>query len=274
MSPAPLPSLVDVGANLAHKRFRDDLPAVLARAEAASVSAIVVTGTSLPASRAALALARAHGSGGLVLRSTAGVHPHEASSFGAETERELARLLAQPEVVAVGECGLDFDRMFSPAEAQVRAFEAQLELAISLKVPVFLHERSAHAAFVEVLRPRVGKLARAMVHCFTGSARELAVYLDLGLHVGFTGFVCDPRRGGHLPTLVREVPRGRLHVETDAPFLLPKDLPSPPRSGRNEPSLLRHVLAAVARARGEPAADTALHTREASRAFFGLPPIV
>ena len=275
------PAIVDVGANLAHKRFKDDLPAVLARAHApgSDLGAIVITGTSMVSSRAALTIARDYASPSLVLRSTAGVHPHDASSFGSETAREMVRLLACEEVAAVGECGLDYDRMFSPREAQLRAFEEQLDIAIEAKMPVFLHERMAHDDFVRVLRPRAPKLRAAMVHCFTGTADELATYLELGLHIGMTGYLCDPRRGTHLPELVRRVPRGRLHVETDAPFLLPRDytagsagnLRPPPRDGRNEPSLLRHVLRAVARARAETEEDTALHTREASRAFFSLP---
>lgn len=267
-----IPRLVDVGANLAHRRFRDDLPAVLGRAEEAGVETIVITGTSVAASRDAVTIASSHLRPALELRATAGIHPHEARTYGPDVDGLLERLAARREVVALGECGLDYDRDFSPRDAQRRAFAAQLDLAISLKKPAFLHERAAHDDFVAIVRPRVDRLVAAMVHCFTGSARELDAYLDMGLHVGITGYLCDARRGAHLGPLLARVPKGKLHVETDAPFLLPRDLARPPTvPGRNEPCLLPHVLAAVARARREDIAETAAHTSAASRAFFGLP---
>jgi TatD DNase family protein len=262
--------LVDVGANLAHRRFREDLGAVLERAHSSGVATIVVTGTSVAASRAAFEVVVSHGSGSVALRSTAGIHPHEARSFGPESERELSRLLARPEVVCVGECGLDYDRMFSTREEQLRAFEAQLDLAISAKKPVFLHEREAYTDFAEVLARKAPHLVGGIVHCFTGDARALDTYLGLGMDIGMTGFLCDERRGTHLRALVKRVPAGRLHVETDAPFLVPRDLRPLPKDGRNEPRFLPHVLAAVAHARQEPIHVTAKHTREASARLFGL----
>lgn len=265
-----LSGLVDIGANLTHKRFRDDLDAVLERATTHGVAAIVVTGTSVAASRAAFELVVSRPRSTVLLRSSAGIHPHDARSFGSDSERELSRLLSLPEVVAVGECGLDYDRMFSPREAQLRAFEAQLDLAIHAKKPVFLHEREAHEDFADVLSRKASALVGGVVHCFTGEARALERYLDLGMHIGFTGYLCDERRGTHLRELVRRVPADRLHVETDAPFLLPRDLRPAPKDGRNEPRFLPHVLAAVARARSEPVEVTARHTREASAKLFGL----
>lgn len=267
-------SLVDVGANLAHKRFRHDLPAVLARARAAGVEAIVATGTSEAASRRAFELAEAGARERwpVLLASTAGVHPHEARSFDSGTVAALRALAARPEVVAIGECGLDHDRDFSPRPQQLRAFEAQLELAAELGMPVFLHERAAHEDFVSVLRAIRPRLSRAVVHCFTGTAAELERYLALGLHVGITGFACDPRRGAHLPGLAARVPPGRLLVETDAPFLLPRS-EAPPAfvaDGRNEPALLPVVVRALARARGVPPEQLAEETSAAARAFFGL----
>ncbi|MBI2390188.1 MAG: TatD family hydrolase [Deltaproteobacteria bacterium] len=229
--------LVDIGANLAHKSFREDLAAVLARARAASVGRVVVTGTSTGASRRAWELARAHRG---VLFSTAGVHPHEASRWGRDAELAVRELLREPEVVAVGECGLDYDRDFSPRPAQRQAFAAQLAIAADTGKPVFLHERAAHDDFLSIVREH---RVRGVVHCFTGEARELDAYLRHGLFIGMTGFVADERRGTHLPPLLPRVPRDRLMIETDAPFLTPRT-----RRGRNEPAFLRDVLAAVARA--------------------------
>ena len=263
--------LIDIGANLGNKAFRGDLDAVLARAAEAGVGAIVATGTSVTASRGAWEIAEAdRGSGSPRLFATAGIHPHHASTYGPDALVALRELCARPEVVAVGECGLDFDRNFSPRAEQLRCFEAQLELAVELGMPVFLHERAAHAEFASILEKHRPRIPRAVVHCFTGTGVELARYLDLDLHVGITGWICDERRGTHLRELVRRIPKDRLMIETDAPFILPRDLRPKPKSNRNEPALLPHVLRTVAAARGESADALARSTSETARAFFAI----
>lgn len=266
------PSLVDIGVNLSHRRFREDLEQVIARASAARVGTIVVTGTSVAASRAALALCQEQKQEvrEVALFSTAGIHPHEARTFDRGARETLRAMLANDRVVAVGECGLDYDRMFSTEAEQLRAFEAQLDLAVEAKKPVFLHEREAHPAFCEVMKRRRAELVGGVVHCFTGDERALMAYLSLDLHVGMTGFLCDERRGRHLVPLVAKVPAGRLMIETDAPFLLPRTMSPRPRDGRNEPAFLPHVLRAVAEARRESPEETARHTSETANAFFGL----
>ena len=207
---------VDVGANLTSESFRADLPEVLGRARAAGVDACVVTGSSLADSRAAADLAASE----VGLWSTAGVHPHEARHYDARTEAGLRELLARPEVVAVGECGLDFNRNFSPPADQERAFAAQLELAADLQLPVFLHERDAHEPMADVLRRTRDTIPRAVVHCFTGTAEELSTYLDMDLHIGITGWICDERRGSHLRDVVKRIPIDRLMIETDSTVVL------------------------------------------------------
>ncbi len=262
--------LVDIGANLTNKAFRADRDAVLARAAAAGVGAILITGTSAEGSRHSREMAAERPGGRPRLYSTAGVHPHHASDWSAETLADLRALLAHPEVVAVGECGLDYNRNFSPRDAQVRCFEAQLELAAEVRKPVFLHERDAAADFGAILERWRPRLAGGVVHCFTGDAAALERWLGLDLYVGITGWICDERRGAHLRDLVRRVPRGRLLVETDAPYLLPRDMPARPKDGRNEPAFLAHVARAVAEHRGESAEELAQHTTEAARALFGI----
>jgi TatD DNase family protein len=253
-------TLVDIGVNLAHRSFDADRAEVVERAKAAGVTHLVITGTDLPASRTAAWLAKdAPGS----LFATAGVHPHHAKDFDGSTVDALRALAGQPEVVSLGECGLDFNRNFSPQQAQLSCFEAQLKLAAELDKPLFLHERDAFEAMhalLERYRPR-----RAVVHCFTGDGRAMDAYLALGLHIGITGWICDERRGKHLLELVPRIPKGKLMLETDAPFL------SPTRAQRrNEPAFLPQVLETVAKARGEAPAETAAHTTAAARAFFGL----
>jgi TatD DNase family protein len=260
--------LVDIGANLTHDSFDHDRDAVLARARAAGVVQMVVTGASRAHSPRALALAQAHPG---ELFATAGVHPHHATEYTAECDAELRALHAHPEVVAVGECGLDYFRDFSPRPAQRRAFERQLEIAADTGKPLFLHQRDAHADFMAILRQFDGRIGPAVVHCFTGSRPELFDYLDRDWHVGITGWLCDERRGLHLRELVPSIPADRLMVETDAPYLLPRSVRPAPSHRRNEPMYLAHIVEELARDRGEDPAVTAANATATARAFFGLP---
>ena len=260
--------LVDIGANLCHESFASDLGEVLDRAACAGVGRIVVTGSSVADSAAAAALARRRPDR---LRATAGIHPHAAAAFDGGAQASLAALVEREEVVAVGETGLDFYRDLSPRADQERAFEAQLDLAARAGLPVFMHERDAHRRFVDVLAPVRDRLGAAVVHCFTGDREALHAYLDLDLHIGITGWICDERRGRHLRPIVADVPSHRLMLETDAPYLLPRDLRPRPRSRRNEPRWLVHVAHAVASATGETVEALAARTTATACAFFGLP---
>jgi TatD DNase family protein len=207
-----------------------------------------------------------------VLYATAGVHPHNARSCDQRTIATLRELLAHPEVVALGECGLDYNRNFSPRPVQDRWFEAQLELAVETQRPLFLHERDAHAPFLALLSKYRPRLKAAVVHCFTGTLEEARAYLDLDLHLGITGWINDDRRGQPLRQVVRQLPLDRLMLETDAPFLLPRDMLPRPKEGRNEPAYLPHVLRRVAEAMGKTAEEVAHETTQTARRFFALPP--
>ena len=260
--------LIDIGANLTHESFDADRDAVLQRARAAGVAQMIVTGASREHSPKALALAQAHPG---FLYATAGVHPHHASEYTEECDAELRALHAHPQVVAVGECGLDYFRDFSPRPAQRRAFERQLEIGAATGKPLFLHQRDAHDDFMAVMRQFDGRLGPAVVHCFTGSREELFDYLDQDWHIGITGWLCDERRGQHLRELVRSIPANRLMIETDAPYLLPRTVKPQPSHRRNEPMYLAHIVEELARDRGEEVATTAASTTAVATAFFRLP---
>lgn len=260
--------LIDIGANLTHDSFDRDRDAVLQRARAAGVARMIVTGASREHSPRALALARAHPG---VLSATAGVHPHHASEYTAECDAEMRALHAHPEVVAVGETGLDYFRDFSPRPAQRRAFERQLQIGADTGKPLFLHQRDAHADFMAIMREFDGKLGPAVVHCFTGTREELFDYLDQDWHIGITGWLCDERRGAHLRGIVENIPANRLMVETDAPYLLPRTLSPAPKDRRNEPAFLPHIVKELARDRGEDPIATATATTATAEAFFRLP---
>jgi TatD DNase family protein len=258
--------LIDIGANLAHDSFDADRDAVMARAAAAGVVQMVITGSSEEATRRAIDLSRAHPG---VLFATRGVHPHHAVDLTADTLPALQALAREPEVRAVGECGLDYFRDFSPRDLQRRAFGWQLELAKATGKPVFLHQRDAHDDFVAILREH--GIGNGVAHCFTAGERERDTYLELGLHIGITGWINDERRGSHLREVVKGIPADRLMVETDAPYLLPRDIRPAPKSRRNEPHYLPYVVRAIAQARGESAEAVAAASTAAARRFFGLP---
>lgn len=262
------PALVDIGINLTHDSYDSDRDAVMARAAAAGVAQMVVTGASAEGSRKAVALAHAHPG---TLYATAGVHPHHATELTNELAHELEGLAHRPEVVAVGECGLDYFRDFSPRDVQRAAFARQLEIAARVGKPVFLHQRDAHEDFVAILREHAKALtAGGVAHCFTGQANELEDYLRMGLHIGITGWICDERRGAHLLPLMQRIPADKLMIETDGPYLLPRNLQPKPASRRNEPAYLPHVAATVARARGESLQALASSTSATSQHFFKL----
>jgi TatD DNase family protein len=240
--------LVDVGINLSHDSFDHDRADVVRRAAAAGVTRMLITGSSIASTRAAIDMVKKDTA---TFRCTAGVHPHHASELDAEALTELSTLATRPEVVAVGECGLDYFRDFSPRDQQVSAFERQLELAAAIGKPAFLHERDAHSDFFGIVRAFRPRLSGAVAHCFTAGLAEARAYLELDLHIGITGWICDERRGLHLREVVREIPLDRLLIETDGPYLLPRDLKPKPQSRRNEPMYLAHILDTIAAARGE-----------------------
>jgi TatD DNase family protein len=257
--------LVDIGVNLAHASFNHDRAQVIKRAMATGVTTMIVTGTSLKSSHEARELASRYPN---ILFSTAGVHPHNAKQCGEESMRALKDLTVHEEVVAIGECGLDFNRDFSPRPVQEKWFEAQIQLACELHLPLFLHERDAHQRFKEILSGYRKAFECAVVHCFTGNAAELKAYLDMDLHIGITGWICDERRGAHLRNLVRQIPLSRLMIETDAPFLTPRDMPTKPKDGRNEPAFLTHVVQTIAACMGKPVDEVARATTDTAEKFF------
>ncbi|MGG1556248.1 TatD family hydrolase [Paenibacillus ferrarius] len=257
--------LIDIGVKLMHRSFQQDREQVVDKAAANGVAPLVITGTSLRSSQEA---ARYAGRYPGKLYATAGVHPHDAKSCDGETLTKLEALAALPQVVAIGECGLDYNRDFSPRDVQRKWFAEQVQLAVRLDMPLFLHEREAFPDFIGILKERA--VQKAVVHCFTGSSAELKAYLERGWHIGITGWICDERRGKHLKELVRMIPLDRLMLETDAPFLTPRDLKEKPMDGRNEPAILPHILQAVARCVGKAEKEVAEVTTATARAFFGI----
>ncbi|CNL79504.1 3'-5' ssDNA/RNA exonuclease TatD [Yersinia frederiksenii] len=259
--------MFDIGVNLTSSQFSKDHPQVIARAKDAGVTGMLITGTDAEVSQMALDLATENPG---YCWSTAGVHPHQASTWQTNIEQQISALATNASVVAIGECGLDFNRNFStPAEQEI-AFTAQLALAAELSLPVFLHCRDAHERFIALLSPWLDKIPAAIVHCFTGTANELDSCLSLGLSIGITGWVCDERRGLELRALLPRIPAQYLLLETDAPYLLPRDIHPKPASRRNEPCFLPHIVQQVAVWRQEDPQWLGQKTDENARRIFRL----
>lgn len=256
----------DIGVNLTSSAFAEDREQVIEHARQSGVGGMILIGSNLDDSRQALALAKSHAD----CYSTAGVHPHYASEFDTDTLDSLRALLANPQVRAIGETGLDFNRNYSPQPAQIHTFEQQLELAGETGLPVFLHQRDAHRTFLPLIRAYRDQLSDAVAHCFTGTEQELHDYLDLDLYIGITGWICDERRGRHLQELVKQIPADRLLLETDAPYLLPRNITPKPKSRRNEPAFIIHVLSEVAACLGVSEQQLARQTVQNTRRFFRL----
>lgn len=261
---------IDIGINLTNKQFAGEYDEVIDRAISAGVEQILLTGTSVRSSKEALALAKEYPE---MLFATAGIHPHDAKTMNAESIKILAALLKEKKVVAVGECGLDFDRDFSPRPVQESCFHAQLSLAEEVQKPLFLHERAAFDRFIAILKEH-SSLPEGVVHCFTGQLKEAKTYLEMGYYIGFTGAITDVRRFAALEEVVCYVPLDRMLIETDAPFMMPKNVPTRQLSyhqqRRNEPAFLPYVAQTIAHYKGVPLKAVADKTRANAEALFKL----
>lgn len=231
--------MIDIGVNFENKQLKAQKAKVISDARATGVTAIFATGTNLEVSVAAVELSKQYPG---YIYATAGVHPHYAGEWQKTTGEQLALLCEEDCVIAIGECGLDYNRMFSARDTQLKVFQRQLHLAHQLGKPVFLHCRDAFEDFI-ALASEFPTL-KGVVHCFTGSAQEAELILNQGFDIGITGWVCDEKRGVALREALCVIPMDRLHLETDAPFLKPKSLTSPGRT--NVPENIGKVAEAVA----------------------------
>lgn len=259
--------LIDIGCNLTHDSFDRDRDAVIETAQQAGVVQMIITGASAQGSLDAVELAKAWPQ---QLFATAGVHPHHASDYDTETDVLIRQLAARRDIVAVGETGLDYFRDFSPRDSQRSSFEQQIQIAIETGLPLFLHQRDAHDDFFAILGDHRDQLKEVVVHCFTGNQSELHEYLDLDCHIGITGWICDERRGTHMKDFIQDIPANRLMIETDAPYLKPRNLRPKLKSNRNEPRLLPWILGTLAACRNEHPATLAKATTKTARTFFRL----
>ena len=239
--------MIDIGVNFTNKRFDKDRSDIIQRAKKNKVSGFLVTGTNIEESKKALDLCQQFPN---YLNCTAGVHPHDADHVSANYLEEITELARHHQVKAIGECGLDFNRNFSAPEQQLKVFQQQIDLAVVLKLPLFLHQREAFEPWLELLKPALGKVPAMVSHCFTGNKKELERCLAADMYIGITGWLCDERRGQELRDIIKYIPLNRLMIETDAPYLTPRNIRPKPKSSRNEPSYLPYVVQTYAELTG------------------------
>lgn len=234
---------IDIGANLTHESFDYDLEKVISNATQAGLKKIIITATSVNETKKAIDYTALNSS---LLWATAGVHPHNAKDASDDFIEKLENFSLNNKVVAIGECGLDYNRNFSSPSIQRSIFEKQIKLSLRTDLPLFLHQRDAHEDFVKTIKPYKNDIKKAVVHCFTGTQKELDEYLELGFHIGLTGWICDERRNIDLRKSIKNIPLERLMIETDCPYLIPRNLNNKPKNNRNEPAHLPHIANEIA----------------------------
>lgn len=267
-TPVSLSPLIDIGLNLASGRFAKDWLAVIAHAQSVGVEKFILTGTSVSVSEEVARQASELGPHTAYF--TAGIHPHRAEEWNAQTKTRLRNLLALPAAVAVGETGLDYNRDIAPRALQRKVFEHQVQLACELQMPLFLHERDAAEDLLAILDAHKRDLPACVIHCFTGGATQALAYVERGFYLGVTGWVGQSSRNAELLTAMPVIPANRLMLETDAPYLTPPGY-RPAQSGRNEPAAMVLVAELAAKARGVSVAQVRADAYAATKAFFRLP---
>ena len=260
--------MIDIGVNFTNKRFDKDRSDVIQRAINNNIHALLVTGTNIEESKKALELCQQVPD---YLSCTAGVHPHDADHVSVNYLEEIAELASHHHVKAIGECGLDFNRNFSDPAQQIIVFQQQINLAIALNLPLFLHQRDAFEPWLELLIPALGKVPAMVSHCFTGNKKELDRCLAADMYIGITGWLCDERRGQELRDIIKHIPLNRLMIETDAPYLTPRNIRPKPKSSRNEPAYLRYIIQTYADITGIPSQVIIEQSTINAQKIFDLP---
>ena len=240
--------IADIACNFTSDRFENDLDKVIERAIANNITKFGLICSQLSDLDKLLEIYHRYSKN---MFFTIGVHPHHANEINEEYLEKLKEAINKNNPHAVGETGLDFYRNLSTYEEQVYAFEEQIKIAIDTNKPLFLHQRDSHCDFIKILRKYSSDLNKAVVHCFTGTQEQLEAYLELDCYIGVTGWICDEKRNVELRKTIKNIPLDRLMIETDCPFLIPKDLPEKPKNNRNEPINLNHIVSEIAMLMGK-----------------------
>ena len=253
---------IDIGLNLFSEQYRGEEEEIY-RTALANSTAFIITGSSMRSSAEAARFAEGREN----VWSTVGVHPHDARHWDEKSGARMRELAAKKCNVAIGECGLDYDRMFSPKDVQLKVFEEQLRIAEELDKPLFLHERDADEDFARLLKAYPDRCKKAVVHCFTGSRKTAEKYLELGCMIGITGWVCDDRRNAEVTDALKIIPIERLMAETDGPYLKPRNVKL---KGANRPEYIRYVVEKIADIKQTDEEELRKILMENTRRFFEI----
>lgn len=233
--------MIDIGVNLTHPSLLNNLEQNMIDWQLAGVSNIIAIASNIEESEQLFELVKKFDG----IHITLGCHPHHADSWNLDSANRITALhKASTKAVAIGETGLDFNRNYSTQDNQIIAFNEQIQLAKELKSPLYLHERDAEETLINILKSHFSSEVHGVLHCFTANKNTLKRYLDLGLYIGITGWVCDERRGQDLQEAIKYIPQDKILIETDSPYLLPRTLR--PRPKKNHPKFLPHIATQIA----------------------------
>ena len=235
--------IADIACNFTSERFDKDLDEVINRAVANKITKFGLICSRMSDVNKLLKIYEQYSKN---MFYTIGVHPHHANEINDDYLKKLKDEITSNNPHAIGETGLDFFRNLSSYEEQIYAFEEQIKIAIDTNKPLFLHQRDSHDDFIKILRKYSSDISKAVVHCFTGTQEQLDDYLELDFYIGVTGWICDEKRNVELRKTIKNIPLEKLMIETDCPYLIPKNLVEKPKNNRNEPSNLNHIINEIA----------------------------
>ena len=235
--------LFDIACNFSSNRYDNDLHEVIKNAKNNNVTKFLVVSASINDVDKIYSIYQKYKSDCFF---TIGTHPHHANEINSDSIKKMRILVQDLKPSSIGETGLDFFRNLSTLEEQIFAFEEQIKLSIEFNKPLFLHQRDAHNEFIKIIMKYKNDINKAVVHCFTGTQKQLDTYLNLGFCIGLTGWICDERRNVELRKSIKNIPLDRLMIETDSPYLIPRNLIIKPKNNRNEPSYLPHIAKEIA----------------------------
>ncbi len=252
----------DIGLNLFCRQFKEPEKIISDAAQEGIIC--ILTGSDMKENKLVCGFVKDHNAYG-----SAGIHPHNADSAREKDFETIERIIkSEPKIVAVGECGLDYDRMFSTKQNQITCLEKHIELAEKLDMPMFLHERDAGGDFAKIFSRHPKICRKSVVHCFTGDRKTAEKYIEMGFYIGITGWICDDRRAQSLRDAVSAVPLDRLLLETDAPYLTPRNVRGLDRT--NVPQNIRYVAAETAKYKGCSTEDLIRCAKENTERLFGI----
>ena len=234
--------IADIACNFTSERFDNDLDEVIKRAIDNKITKFGLICSRMSDLSKLLKIYKQYSKS---MFYTIGVHPHHANEINDDYLKKLKDVITTNNPHAIGETGLDFFRNLSTYEQQIYVFEEQIKIAIDTNKPLFLHQRDSHDDFIKILRKYSSDISKAVVHCFTGTQGQLDDYLELDCYIGITGWICDEKRNIELRKAIKNIPLEKLMIETDCPYLIPKNLVEKPKNNRNEPSNLNHIVSEI-----------------------------